>query len=1145
MLERAKILIVEDNVTNRLLLRKIITNKYEILEATNGQEALDFLMVKNHGIAAVLLDLVMPVMDGYTFLQVVRAKRELAKLPIIVLAASEDNKTEVDVLKMGATEFLRKPYEPTLVRQRLANILLLSDAVKFRKLAEHDTLTGIYNKDTFVARTREMLLANMQQDYDLICLNIERFKLVNDLFGEAEGDALLCYLANYIDKKWYQKAATYGRIGGDIFAVCVPRTAGYEPKMLEAAEQNLRAYPLDLRVVVAYGIYRIEDHTLPVTTMCDRALLAANSVKGSYDKNYAVYTEEHRAALLREQAVINDMHKALEQREFVVYYQPKFDLDQGGIVGAEGLVRWQHPTKGLIAPDDFIPIFEKNGFITVLDEYVWEEVCKLLARLQKTDKQVLPISVNVSRVDIYNPSLCDKLVALIKKYKLPPALLELEITETSYTDNQKQLIDVVHRLKSLGFIVQMDDFGKGYSSLNMLNDVPVDAIKLDMKFLHDTKVGVRSGNILNFVVNMANWLGMPVIAEGVETLEQVVFLRSIGCNVGQGYYFSKPIPENEFLKILHSLQTTPIRYRIKADSESIDIAEFWKPDSAVNLLFNNFVGALVLLEAIGERVSVLRANDRYYKLFGVPRACVYRVAANLLEQVYPQDKEKFLSLLEEASTSGNEVTGDCRWYNPKTAQLIWLHQGVRMIYQAGKRTIFLVSVEDFTRIKTDENILRVGYVEAANYKHSQIAAALFYFKVDLSAGKVLETTFELAKELLLAGQNEMETIYKHFVDLMVHPEERQMVKRFYDRKTILSHFYQGEKNNYIECRCKTDVAAKAYRWVSVTYNYIKDTVTDHVLAFVYLRDIHEKKIEELEIQYKAQRDQLSGLYNRGTFVEMTANFLQKRKDTQKSAFIFLDLDDFKLVNDTYGHLQGDKLLTQVGNLLQETFHGDEIIGRFGGDEMAIFVPKIKSREEALQKGWSLCHKLQNKISMPEGMTIGCSVGIALAPEHGTSFDVLYHHADLALYKAKQYGKNQCALYDEQLPPAVIPHEMLNREWLMDEVDDLIYVCDVETYNLIYVNQAALVAYHNEHKSYHNKKCYEFMFGQKQPCADCNKNELSYDKFHNWHCRNFQLQRDYIIKNKLIKWNDRTMRLEIAVDISGEDFRRDEPVHKSK
>ncbi|MEG1345326.1 MAG: EAL domain-containing protein, partial [Acidaminococcaceae bacterium] len=524
MLERAKILIVEDNVTNRLLLRKIITNKYEILEATNGQEALDFLMVKNHGIAAVLLDLVMPVMDGYTFLQVVRAKRELAKLPIIVLAASEDNKTEVDVLKMGATEFLRKPYEPTLVRQRLANILLLSDAVKFRKLAEHDTLTGIYNKDTFVARTREMLLANMQQDYDLICLNIERFKLVNDLFGEAEGDALLCYLANYIDKKWYQKAATYGRIGGDIFAVCVPRTAGYEPKMLEAAEQNLRAYPLDLRVVVAYGIYRIEDHTLPVTTMCDRALLAANSVKGSYDKNYAVYTEEHRAALLREQAVINDMHKALEQREFVVYYQPKFDLDQGGIVGAEGLVRWQHPTKGLIAPDDFIPIFEKNGFITVLDEYVWEEVCKLLARLQKTDKQVLPISVNVSRVDIYNPSLCDKLVALIKKYKLPPALLELEITETSYTDNQKQLIDVVHRLKSLGFIVQMDDFGKGYSSLNMLNDVPVDAIKLDMKFLHDTKVGVRSGNILNFVVNMANWLGMPVIAEGVETLEQVVFL---------------------------------------------------------------------------------------------------------------------------------------------------------------------------------------------------------------------------------------------------------------------------------------------------------------------------------------------------------------------------------------------------------------------------------------------------------------------------------------------------------------------------------------------------------------------------------------------------------------------------------------------
>ncbi len=276
--------------------------------------------------------------------------------------------------------------------------------------------------------------------------------------------------------------------------------------------------------------------------------MACNSVKGIYDVNYAFYDDRFMENLRAEQVIIDNMKLALTDRQFIVYYQPKYDLSIEKPAGAEALVRWIHPELGFMPPNDFIPLFERNGFITDLDIYVWDTACKDMSDWIKAGHQPIPISVNVSRADIYNPNLTTILLDLIQKYDLDPQYLHLEITETAYTENSTQLIHVVNQLKSLGFIIEMDDFGSGYSSLNMLAEISIDILKLDRGFIQNEMTNEKSKGILNFVVGLAKWLKLPIVAEGVETKEQIQSLKVLGCEYVQGYYYAKPMPKEDFEK---------------------------------------------------------------------------------------------------------------------------------------------------------------------------------------------------------------------------------------------------------------------------------------------------------------------------------------------------------------------------------------------------------------------------------------------------------------------------------------------------------------------------------------------------------------------------------------------------------------------
>ncbi len=426
--------------------------------------------------------------------------------------------------------------------------LLQKEAETLRVLAERDALTGLYSRQTFYNKARE-LIQSTEEPHDILTLNMEHFKVVNELYGTQEGDRILIRIAEILSEELAECNGISGRLAADNFAICMPTEAN-TPEFRQRVHEQIRTYPLHIRISIRFGIYHIKDVTRDISNMCDKANLAADHIRNNYHVSEATYSGKHREIMLNEQSILNDMENALSEGHFLMFLQPKNLLETGEIVGCEALVRWRHPVRGMISPGEFIPIFEQNGFITKLDHYIWEEACKFIRYCMDNNYPVIPVSVNVSRINFYDLEIAEYLEGLVKKYQIDPRYLELEITESAYIGDAEQLFATQEQLKDFGFRFLMDDFGSGYSSLNTLKDLPVDVLKLDLRFLQTERVEGRSKVILSSVMHMADELKMPVIAEGLETEEQLQLLRKIGCKTGQGYYFSKPIAVDDFLRML-------------------------------------------------------------------------------------------------------------------------------------------------------------------------------------------------------------------------------------------------------------------------------------------------------------------------------------------------------------------------------------------------------------------------------------------------------------------------------------------------------------------------------------------------------------------------------------------------------------------
>lgn len=689
------ILAVDDSLVNRKILSKIISGEYSVIEAENGEMAIEILRRQYSEIAAIILDIVMPVMDGYLVLERVAGDERFKNIPIIIATEKSDNESEIKALRLGAWDFVSKPYNGEIIKFRIKNAIERSQLYtlqQLRYLAEFDELTGIYNKNKFYKSTREMLLANPGADFVLIRFDVDRFQLINSFFGTQEGDRLLKYIAKmlsgYVSDK---QPSAYGRIEADVFCLCFPSSyiADIETSMSKIRDL-VASYNLNYDIVPSCGIYYITDRGMPIEIMYDRATLAAKRCKGNYVNFYAVYDGSMSAQIVREQEITNEMSSALATGQFQIYLQPKYHIASNRPVGAEALVRWFHPQKGLIPPGDFVPVFERNGFIPKLDYYVWEEVCRLLRKWADEGRELYPISVNISRVDLYNPRLAEKVIELTEKYDLPSELLNLELTESAYTDNPVAMSETMAKLQSKGFTIMMDDFGSGYSSLNILKDISVDVLKIDMRFLSKTKIPGRGENIIASVVRMAKWLHIPVIAEGVETKDQVEFLRSIGCEYVQGFYFAKPMPVEAYADLVEKNGglSQPVGASFEFSGSQMCIS-----DNRLEELFADMLQPVAIYEFENDKVEAVRVNTPFFELLGYDDGSI--TGGTPLDLIDPKYHDSIIDTFRRVAETHEEE--ECEYLRRTSdGKSKWLRIRLKYISKIGARCILVGVLTDIT-----------------------------------------------------------------------------------------------------------------------------------------------------------------------------------------------------------------------------------------------------------------------------------------------------------------------------------------------------------------------------------------------------------------------------------------------------------------
>ena len=539
------ILVIEDNALNRDMLCTLLEDQYLVLQAENGQEGLNILR-KNCNISVVLLDMVMPVMDGTEFLQIVRKDPFLSQIPIII--TTEDNSKEMEerCLTLGAKDFIRKPYNPNVLISRVGNMIAFRESASVLSAVEYDEFSGLYTRQAFYHYTESVLYGNPDGRYDLILFLVDDYKLIAEKYGARIALALLQNASDFF-KSWKQEGLLLARLGQDTFACLAPfrKELTDDELALTCSKLQEHASLPQLPVSFKLGVYENVPHNEPPAILCERAMTALETIRSKQGKRFARYDQAFRDRQDRIFRIEQCMQEAYEQDQFKVYYQPKHDAATGKLIGAEALIRWIHPQYGFMSPADFIPVFEKNGFITMADYYVWKRTCANLRRWADEGIPVVPISVNSSRRNFENADYLSLLRESIENEEIEPEFLHIEITESLFINNLAPIVERLKQFREAGIQVEMDDFGTGYSSLNALGSLPLDVLKLDMSFMrqaHDE----RRIQVLKASIALAKSLGLKTIAEGVETEEQLELLRSLGCDAIQGYYFSKPLPEDEF-----------------------------------------------------------------------------------------------------------------------------------------------------------------------------------------------------------------------------------------------------------------------------------------------------------------------------------------------------------------------------------------------------------------------------------------------------------------------------------------------------------------------------------------------------------------------------------------------------------------------
>ena len=543
-----------------------------------------------------------------------------------------------------------------------------------------DAATGLLGKEAFFDEAAAYLRHSGARDVSIVCFDVDHFKLFNDLHGLDCGDELLRYLGRALALRFSPDGAQpLARLAADTFALCA---TGIRPERVERILVDISSEcPNGIDAIVRAGVYRIEDPASPVSIMCDRAVIALRTVKGSYFDRVALYDPGMREALVLEREVVAGIESALREDRIELFLQPKCNIRTGKIVGAEALARWRHPERGIVAPGEFIPLIERNGLVCSLDLRVWEKTAAWIRGLIDEGVQPVPVSVNVSRADIYLVDVAAELHALVERYGIEPSLIEVEITESAYSERPDRIVAAFDELAERGFTVLMDDFGSGYSSLNMLKDINVDVLKIDMRFLdRDNR---RSKDIMESVIRMARWLDLPVIAEGVETREQVNFLLDVGCSYAQGYYYARPMEAAAFEALLTDGSKVQHEQCALQDARRpiLDFRDLLHENTISDRMLSSIIGSVALYSYADGDLRLIRGNEAYRRLIATLGEGVNGAeeGGSLLPFVHDEDRDALVAAAEETVRScpddGVEVvvrrmgTNGCHWHKMRLFHL--------------------------------------------------------------------------------------------------------------------------------------------------------------------------------------------------------------------------------------------------------------------------------------------------------------------------------------------------------------------------------------------------------------------------------------------------------------------------------------------
>ncbi len=864
---------------------------------------------------------------------------------------------------------------------------------KMVKTVYYDTLTALPNMAKLNIDVTEILEKQKDKRHTILIFDIENFKAINEMFGREVGDRVLKGFKSFFERINAQSLIG-ARIGDDKFAMFADEEVLNDlAPILEAVSvhfDELVPELVDYSGTFKIGRYNIDKGETDFEDIMTKVNLAHQRAKNTKGEMLCDYDETFKHNLLTEAEITNKMKSALDNKEFKVYLQPKFSTNESALVGAEALVRWIEADGKIIFPNDFIPLFERNGFIVELDKYILENVCMTIRKWIDDGLLAFTVSVNCSRLNLENPFFVDGVVAIADKYNVPHGCIEIELTESTTITNERTIEQLFLDLRQNGFKISIDDFGAGYSSLGMLKNLHVDTLKMDRSFFIGGKNARRDDMLIDSIVKMSHNLGMYVVAEGIETQEQVDLLRSMNCDAIQGYVHAKPMPISEFEEKYNS---DMLKKSTSDNSDTMIIRSINDTKFA-----NSLVACGILITDIDDNFTILEANDYYFEMIGYTREEVRDKFGNSgLGHTTAEKKTAFLEYFDKCIQEDPyaNISFTNKFVVKSGEEHTFQLSGKVADNEHGQRRLYL-TVTDITL-----NTQIAAEAESNQTFTSNIASLLndAYFDFDNINGSIrfsenFATKFNIPEK----------------IDNFTDAEIREAV--FPGYKEII------ENGNGSTPSLDGQFCMLLPSGAPVWYIYHCETIYDEsgvpCRTIGKMTEVIGTKLEMEILRVKSEADALTSVYNKRATERYISSYLRiASRGSSTGAFLVVNLDNFTNINEVFGREFGDECLKEVGKILRNVFRNSDIIGRISGDEFFVFIGNYKTMDFIEKKAAELCLQLHKRYEKDgKSAEITASVGVSLYPEHGDNFKCIYEKATKALQKVKQGGKNCFAIYDD-------------------------------------------------------------------------------------------------------------------------------------